>query len=117
MEKIKIVEKIEESAHHFLHGMKLEYDGTKEAGAVVRKYVKGEHITPEEEHILKTQLMDSLKMAGVMVPFVLIPGASILMPILIKVAGKYNIELLPAAFNTKETTVKVDVILETGKGM
>ena len=81
--------------------MKTEYAGTKEAGAIMRKYMKEGKITAEEEHILKTQMVDSLKIVGVVVPFVLVPGASILMPILIKVAGKHNIELLPSAFNKK----------------
>ena len=99
MEHIKIIETIEEHAHHFLHSIKVEYDGTKEAGSIMHKYIKQGHITPEEEHTLKIQMVDILKLAGVGIPFVLIPGASILMPILIKVAGKYNIELLPAAFN------------------
>lgn len=101
MEHIRIIEKIEESAHHFLHSIRIEYDGTKEAGLIMRKYIREGSITAEEEHLLKTQMVDLLKMAGVMVPFVLIPGASVLMPILIKVAGKHNIALLPAAFNDK----------------
>jgi len=101
MNATNIREKLEESAHHFLLCVKNEYAGTKEAGEILRKYVKEGKITPEEEHILKTQMIDSLKIVGVVVPFVLVPGASILMPILIKVAGKHNIELLPSAFNQK----------------
>ena len=100
MDKNKIIEKIEETAHHFLHGVKTEYADTKEAGSIVRKYLKEGSITEEEEHLLKTQMVDLLKIAGVGVPFVLIPGASILMPILVKVAAKYNIDLLPAAFSS-----------------
>ena len=98
---MKIAEKIEESAHHFLINMKTECDGTREAAAILRKYMREGTITAEEEHILKTQLMDSLKIIGVGIPFVLIPGASILIPILIKVAGKHNVELLPSAFSGK----------------
>ena len=106
MEKLLIIEKKQKGAHHFLHCIRLEYDGTREAGAVVRKYMKEGKITPEEEHILKSQLVDSLKVVGVVVPFVLIPGASILIPILIKVAARHNIELLPAAFNAQNETRK-----------
>jgi hypothetical protein len=98
---ITIVEKIEESAHHFLHGMKAEYTETRESAVIVRKYMTEGTITTEEEQVLKTELVDSLKMAGVMIPFVLVPGASILMPILIKVADKHNIELMPSGFNDK----------------
>ena len=89
---------IEEHAHHFLQDIKTEYDGDKDAGTIIRKYLKGEKISEEEDRLLRTQLMDSLKIIGIGVPFVLIPGASILMPILIKVANKHHIELLPSAF-------------------
>ena len=99
MEHIKIIETIEVSAHHFLHSMKIEYSNTKESGKIMEKYLKEGKITPEEEQTLKTELIDSLKMVGVVVPFVLLPGASILIPILIKVAEKHNIELMPSAFN------------------
>ena len=104
MEKMAIIEKIEEGAHHFLHCITIEYHGTREAGVIVEKYLKYGKLTAEEEHILKTQLVDSLKMIGVVVPFVLVPGASILMPILIRIAGRHNIQLLPSAF-TNESKV------------
>lgn len=93
---------IEENAHHFLHGLKIEYSGDKEAVIILQKYIREGKISSEEDHILKTQLMDSLKMIGIGVPFVLIPGASILMPILIKVAGRHNIALMPSAFGKQE---------------
>ena len=48
--------------------------------------------------MLRTQVMDSLKILGIGIPFVLIPGASILMPILVRVARKHHIELMPSAF-------------------
>ena len=105
MEKMHIIATIEESAHHFLFCVKTEYGNTREAGQIMEKYLREGKITPEEEHILKTQFVDTLKIAGVVVPFVLIPGASILMPILIKVAAKHNIELLPSAFNEPKPPV------------
>jgi len=89
---------LEEHAHHFLRGVSAEYHGDKEAVAIMYKYLKEGKITEEEDQVLKTQLMDSLKIVGIGVPFALIPGASIVMPILIKVASKHNIELMPSAF-------------------
>lgn len=41
-------------------------------------------------------------MLGIGIPFALIPGASLLMPFLIKIASKKGIELLPTAFNEKK---------------
>ena len=90
---------IEENAHHFLQGLTTEYNDDKEALIIIRKYTEDGKITAANEHILKTQLMDSLKIIGLGIPFVLIPGASVLVPILIKIAAKHNIELLPAAFD------------------
>ena len=56
-------------------------------------------ITDDEDQLLKIQIMDSLKIVGIGIPFILIPGASVLMPILIRVADKHHIELMPSAFN------------------
>ena len=102
MVRIKIIERLEQSAHHFLISVKTECENTREANAIIKKYLKEGKISSDEERILKMQLVDSLKIVGVVVPFVLIPGASILMPILIRVASKHNIELLPSAFNNKQ---------------
>lgn len=103
---MEILAVIEEHAHHFLKGVKTEAQGEKEAGVLIVKYIREGHITEEEYHIVKTQMVDSLKIVGIGIPFVLLPGASIVMPILIKVASKYNIELMPSAF----ITPKVEVI-------
>lgn len=91
---------LEEHAHHFLQGVRMEYHSDKEAATIIHKYLKEGKITEDEDKILKIQLMDSLKIVGIGVPFALIPGPSIVMPILIKVASKHNIELMPSAFIT-----------------
>ena len=99
---MKIIKTLEENVHHFVIGLKTEAANTKEASIVIQKYIKEGSITKEEELLVKTQMVDSLKIIGVLIPFVLIPGASILMPLLIKVAAKYNIELLPASFSKEK---------------
>lgn len=96
MEKAIIIKHIEESAHHFLVSVHKEGKHAQTTGIIIRKYIETGHITHDEEKALKLQLADTLKICGVMVPFVLIPGASVIMPILIKVAGKHNINLLPS---------------------
>jgi len=98
----KIIKKIEESIHIFLLNVKKQAFNTKEAGSVIEKYIKEGKITDEEEKILQTQLWDSLKIVGVVIPFVLIPGASLLMPLILKVAEKNDIELLPTAFQSEK---------------
>lgn len=89
---------IEEHSHRFLHGLKAEYDGDKKAGSIIISYVKTGEISVDDEHLLKNQFTDSLKIIGIGVPFALVPGASILIPLLIKEAEKHNIELMPSAF-------------------
>ncbi len=101
---MEIITILESHMHHFLHDLKTEAKGEREAAHIIVKYIREGNITAEEDHILKTQVMDSLKILGIGVPFVLIPGASVLMPILIKVASKHNIELMPSAFITQAET-------------
>jgi hypothetical protein len=101
MEK-KILKKIEIESKLFLENVKEQAENTKEAGEVIRKYMSGQDLSKEDEEILKTQLVDWLKIVGVVVPFVLIPGASILMPFLIKIAEKHKIEIMPTAFQNKK---------------
>jgi len=101
---MEIINILESHMHHFLQGLKTEAKGEREAALIIVKYIRDGKITAEEDHILKTQVMDSSKILGIGVPFVLIPGASVLMPILIKVASKHNIELMPSAFVTQSET-------------
>ena len=96
----KIIKKIEENIHIFVLNVKKQASNTKEAGSIIEKYIKEGKITDEEEKILQTQLWDFLKIVGVVIPFVLIPGASLLMPLILKVAEKNDIELLPTAFQS-----------------
>jgi hypothetical protein len=103
---IAILKKIEKEIKLFLENIKEQAENTEEAGGVIKKYLLGEQLNDEDEKILKTQLIDWLKIFGVVIPFVLIPGASILMPFIIKVAKKYNIELMPSAFQDDEEEKK-----------
>jgi len=73
-----------------------EEDNLKEVGTIIRKYSKGENITAKEEHLLKLQLVDTLKIVGIVVPYVLLQRASIVVTILLKVVGKHNINLMPS---------------------
>ena len=103
---IAILKKIETEIKLFLENVKEQAENTEEAGGVIKKYLSGKELNDEDEEILKTQLFDWLKIFGVVIPFVLIPGASILMPFIIKVAKKYNIELMPSAFQDDEEEIK-----------
>ena len=103
---------LEDNIHIFIINIKKQAANTKEAADVIEKYMDKGEITPEEEKILKTQLVDSLKIVGVVIPFIVIPGSAILMPILIKVAEKHNIELMPTSFQGEKKKVEDKIEVE-----
>lgn len=99
-EKIKLhKEKSSKAFQDFVIKVKTEASETKIASQIFMKYVKEGNITEEEELELKTQVYDLLKVLGIGVPFALIPGASLLMPFLLRIAKKKGLDILPTAFN------------------
>lgn len=82
-----------------LVGLKTETQETKQAAKIAVKFVSKGSITKKEEKELRQQVFDILKTLGIGVPFALIPGAGILIPILIKIAQKKGLNLLPSAFD------------------
>ena len=91
-----IKQHIEDSAHHLVLSIHKEEENVKQVSIIIRKYLKTGTITDDDELLLKLQVCDTLKIVGIVVPFVLLPGASIILPILIKVASKHNINLMPS---------------------
>ena len=91
-----IKQHIENSAHHLLLSVHKEEENVKEVRTIIHKYIRTRNITEEEEQKLKLQVFDTIKIIGIVVPFVLLPGASVIIPILIKVAEKHNINLMPS---------------------
>jgi len=94
--------KATEVMKNFVFKMGTEAKETHEASKVVVKFLKEGKVSKEEEHELKTQIYDLFKMAGIGIPFMLIPGSTLLMPFLIKLAKKKGINLLPSAFKKEE---------------
>ena len=86
----------------FVSKMGTEAKETHEASKIVVKFLKEGKVSKEEEHELKTQIYDLFKIAGIGIPFMLIPGSTLLMPFLIKLANKRGIDLLPSAFKKEE---------------
>jgi hypothetical protein len=97
-----MVKKFKREVKIFVKNLSNEAKETQEAAKIVAKHIRGEKITEEEEIALKEQIFDVIKAAGIGVPFVLIPGASVLLPLIITFAKKYNIDLLPSSFSEKE---------------
>ena len=82
----------------FVSKMGTEAKETHEASKIVVKFLKEGKVSKEEEHELKNQIYDLYKIAGIGIPFILIPGSTLLMPFLIKLANQIGIDLLPSAF-------------------
>jgi len=86
----------------FLKSIKTEYKGSKSSAKVIEKYIKGKTITPEDDLLLRRQIADYFKYIGIVVPFIIIPGSMIILPLLVREAKKRNIDLLPSAFSEKK---------------
>ncbi|WP_299522322.1 LETM1 domain-containing protein [uncultured Lutibacter sp.] len=82
----------------FLIGMKNEAADTKEASRIILKFISQQQISKDEEQHLKTQVSNVFKMVGIGIPFVLIPGATLLIPVILKAAEKKGIDLCPSNF-------------------
>ena len=94
--------KATEVMKNFVSKMGTEAKETHEASKIIVKFLKEGKVSKEEEHELKTQIYDLFKIAGIGIPFMLIPGSALLMPFLIKLANKGGIDLLPSAFKKEE---------------
>lgn len=95
-------EKVESEIKIFVQKLSNEAKETKEAALIVAKYVSGEKISSEEEAALKEQFYDVLKLAGIGIPFALIPGSSILLPLIVSFAKNRGINILPSSFSQKD---------------
>lgn len=86
----------------FFENLGTEVDETKEASKIFLKFARDGKISKEEEKELRTQVYDIFKAVGIGIPFALIPGSTLLMPFLVRLAKKRGIDLLPTAFNQEE---------------
>lgn len=84
----------------FLRDLKDEAVDTKEASYIIGNYLFHQKITKKEEQLLKQQVYDKLKIIGIGIPFMMIPGASFLIPLLVKIAKKKGINLMPSNFDS-----------------
>ncbi len=87
--------------NHFLEGIKNEAVDTKETSFIIYKFITQQKISKKDEKHLKNQVYDIFKILGIGVPFMIIPGATLLIPLIIKVAEKKGIDLVPSNFKSK----------------
>ena len=82
----------------FLKRIKKEGSETSEAAIILARYAKGEEVSKEDMDKFRNQMIDVLKILGIGIPFTIIPGSSLLLPLVISIAKKYNIDILPSSF-------------------
>ena len=102
-------------ASRYSAGFKGEAVETREAFAVLTKYIRKEKISRAEKKQFKNQMVDILRGTGVVVPFMLIPLpfiGTLLLIIVDHLLLAMNIQILPASFYPEK---KQDLL--TAKGI
>ena len=92
------IDKLNLTILDFLVKLKREGTETSEAAIILSRYAKGEKISPEDAEKFRNQMIDVIKMLGIGIPFVVIPGSTLLLPVVLSVAKKYNIDIFPSSF-------------------
>lgn len=106
--RIKVRKNFKEQLHDFLENSAKEIVETKEAGAIIFKHIQGTTLTKEEKTFIRIQTYDVLKSIGIIVPFVFIPGASIVIAAIVTVANKKGINILPSSFSKQKDETNIE---------
>jgi hypothetical protein len=93
----------------FLDVLQKEYGDTKDLLPIIRKYVKtGGKISDQEKRIFAKQMKDNAKMLGLgSIAAIPIPGTMLLIPVIVKLADKFGINLLPEADEPKSEPLSI----------
>jgi hypothetical protein len=90
----------EKAIEQILESFEKEGDNLNKTKEIIKKFLETKTLSKENEKLLKLQVINHLKILGIVILFVLIPGAS-LITILIKMVSK-NIDLMPSIMNKDE---------------
>ena len=86
----------------FFNSLRKEARETKQSSYFVVKFLKESKLSKKEEKELMLQFYDVLKIMGVGIPFFMIPGATVLVPFLIKLSRKLGLDIIPTSFKKDE---------------
>lgn len=87
----------------FFDIIRKEYGDTKDLLPIIQKFIKTKNLTPEEKKIFQTQMKDTMKLLGLgAIAAIPLPGTMLLIPVIIQLAKKFNINLLPEVKEEKE---------------
>lgn len=93
----------EVQAQMFFNILKKEYGDTKDLLPIIRKFIKTKTLSKQEKEIFQQQMKDNLKLLGLgAIAAIPIPGTMMLIPVIIQVAKKFKINLLPDVKEEKE---------------
>jgi hypothetical protein len=81
----------------FFKNLKQELGETKEGAVILKKMVMGKQLSSEETDALKQQAKDIAKGIPLLALFA-VPGGGIATAVLVKVAKKYGVNLMPTSF-------------------
>ena len=90
-----------DSVAGFLTKFKTELEETAAGAKILAKIVRGEDLTSEEKTEIKTQVIDIGKGLPLLT-LIALPGGGIATVVLLKLANKFGINLMPTAFQDKD---------------
>jgi len=82
----------------FLKKLKNEGKETSKAAYILKRYASGEKVSKQDMDIFRSQMISCIKLVGIGIPVALIPGSSLLLPLVLTIAKKYNVDILPKSF-------------------
>lgn len=83
-------------AKMFFDIVQKEYGDTKDLMPILRKFIRGATLSPREKVMFQKQMKDTLKLLGLgAIAAIPIPGTMLLIPVVVQLAKKFNINLLP----------------------
>ena len=114
---VKTFEKfrIKESVEKFLKILKEEIKQKNKLKKIFIKYARNIPITPSEQQLVREELLDLLKILG-MSTFFILPGSMLVIPFIIKLCNKYNVNIIPNSLKLESvSTDEVANLIEDGK--
>ena len=98
----------QEQGQLFFDIAKKEYGDTKYLLPILQKYVKTRNLTDREKYLFQKQLKDTMKIMGLgAIAAIPIPGTMLLIPAIIQMAKKFNINLLPEADEPEKESLPI----------
>ena len=98
----------QEQGQLFFDILKKEYGDTKYLLPILQKYVKTRNLTDREKYLFQKQLKDTMKIMGLgAIAAIPIPGTMLLIPAIIQMAKKFNINLLPEADEPEKESLPI----------